>query len=74
MAKNEQYKQETIRERFKGRLVAIVMKDNPERLEGVLVDSPVPGDDYLCLRRNVNGRLIMSILDMDYIKTFKVVK
>ena len=40
MEKNEQYKQETIRERFKGRLVAIVMKDNPERLE--LRNTPIP--------------------------------
>lgn len=74
MAKNDSDKQKSIKERFKGRLVSIVMKDNPERLEGILVDSPLSGDDYIGLRRNVNGRPIMSILNMDYIKTFKVVK
>lgn len=74
MAKNESDKQESIKERFKGRLVSIVMKDNPERLEGILVDSPLSGDDYIGLRRNVNGRPIMSILNMDYIKTFSVLK
>lgn len=74
MAKNESDKQKSIKERFKGRLVAIVMKDNPERLEGILVDSPLSGDDYIGLRRNVNGRPIMSILNMDYIKTFSVLK
>jgi hypothetical protein len=66
--------QKSIKERFKGRLVAIVMDDNPERLEGILFDSPLFGDDYIALRRNVDGRPIMSILNMDYIKTFQVVK
>lgn len=72
MEKNEQYKQKTIRERFNGRLVAIVMQEDPERLEGVLFDSPLFGDDYLGLRRNVDGKLIITSLNMDSIKTFTV--
>lgn len=67
-------KQKTIKERFKGRLVAIVMDDSPERLEGTLTDSLFPGEDYVGLNRTVNGRLIHSILNMDQIKSFQLLK